>query len=239
MISAFYHIYLTDNSAVWSNIVFEQFKLIEDSKLINHIDFFYITAISKNTNMSDQFLKLVKTYNFKNLEVEFVQNTSLSDSYTFSNLNYDNNIITENYSLKKIWNYSKNFNSNILYFHSKAITSYDIWFKLNPEKHKQNVYWRQYLNWGVLEKWMDCVNALNYNDVAGVNYKTNPIQHYSGNFWWSKSSYIKTLPDPSATNWWYEIQQNTTDQWFKTCSLRFRDEHWISHKSTTKFFVVN
>jgi hypothetical protein len=50
-----------------------------------------------------------------------------------------------------------------------------------------------------------------YNDCVGVNIKgdSSNLQvdynkwgylcaplHYSGNFWWSKSSYIRTLPDP-------------------------------------------
>ena len=39
----------------------------------------------------------------------------------------------------------------------------------------------------------EILNKLNNYDVVGVNLSLANIIHFSGNFWWSKSCYIKTL----------------------------------------------
>ena len=41
--------------------------------------------------------------------------------------------------------------------------------------------------------WEKILKYLETYDTVGVNLHTNPVLHYSGNFWWSKSSHIKTL----------------------------------------------
>jgi hypothetical protein len=49
-----------------------------------------------------------------------------------------------------------------------------------------------------LEQYKKCLSILNdydYNTV-GVDLVYNPALHYSGNFWWAKSNYIKTLSRP-------------------------------------------
>ena len=39
----------------------------------------------------------------------------------------------------------------------------------------------------------DAINKLKTNDAVGVAFEKIPTNHFSGNFWWSKSEYIKTL----------------------------------------------
>jgi hypothetical protein len=46
------------------------------------------------------------------------------------------------------------------------------------------------LYWNI-EKWKLAINRLEYYDTYGCN---STGQHYSGNFWWAKSSHIKELP---------------------------------------------
>jgi hypothetical protein len=43
-------------------------------------------------------------------------------------------------------------------------------------------------------KWRDCLNALIEYDTCGVDLRSEPVLHYSGNFWWSKASNINSLP---------------------------------------------
>lgn len=38
-----------------------------------------------------------------------------------------------------------------------------------------------------------CIQAIKDYDAVGVNFRTNPLPHYSGNFFWTKSSHVKTL----------------------------------------------
>lgn len=55
--------------------------------------------------------------------------------------------------------------------------------------------WRKYMEYFNIEQWRICVNRLeNGWDTVGVDWKQNPVPHYSGNFWWARSDYIKKLP---------------------------------------------
>ena len=74
--------------------------------------------------------------------------------------------------------------------------------------------------------------------MAGVNYREDPIPHYSGSFWWANSSHIRRLPDPETLDWWKDIQANATDPWLKTCPIRYKDEHWATHLKDTKMFNI-
>ncbi len=72
---------------------------------------------------------------------------------------------------------------NILYLHTKGVTRH------NNLCVKDWVDYMLYFN---LYKHEDIFELLKDNDTVGVNL-INKIQiHYSGNFWWSKSSHIKT-----------------------------------------------
>lgn len=73
----------------------------------------------------------------------------------------------------------------ILYFHSKGITKPDS----IPARD-----WRRFLLHFNVDRWEDNVALLEHGfDTVGVNLLEEPFLHYSGNFWWSKSGYIKTL----------------------------------------------
>lgn len=97
---------------------------------------------------------------------------------------------------------NSNIDYDILYLHTKGVT------KPDDENIKD---WVNYLSYFNITKWQDRINELKTNDATGVNlsgsredynyhpstwgYSKAPI-HYSGNFWWSKASYIRNLIDP-------------------------------------------
>lgn len=77
-------------------------------------------------------------------------------------------------------------NALFMYIHTKGIT------------HKGNSYvadWTKYMEYFVIDRWQDCVEALKENDACGVNWQLWPKPHFSGNFWWTTSKYASTLPD--------------------------------------------
>ena len=46
------------------------------------------------------------------------------------------------------------------------------------------------------------IGLLNDNNTVGTRYTTVTIgPHYSGNFWWASSKYIKTLPSNIGRNY--------------------------------------
>lgn len=92
--------------------------------------------------------------------------------------------VYENTTINKVIEFSKQQHKNvhILYLHSKGV--------LGTSNHQN--YWRDYMMNYNVNMWKVCVNLLNNNyNTVGVNLLYNP--HYSGNFWWGRSDYIKKL----------------------------------------------
>jgi hypothetical protein len=58
--------------------------------------------------------------------------------------------------------------------------------------------WRHFLEWGTIDRWKDAIGYLQTNDAVGVNYRSSPWPHFSGNFWWARSTYIRELVPPSG-----------------------------------------
>ena len=73
---------------------------------------------------------------------------------------------------------------NVLYIHSKGVKHYGT----NIEKCVKD--WVDMMIYYNIINYKICLNFLNDYDAVGVNLKLiNCPCHYSGNFWWSKSSY--------------------------------------------------
>lgn len=107
-------------------------------------------------------------------------------------------------TLDLIWKHSQTEEFDILYLHTKGVTK---------PGHQNIVDWTNYLSYFSIEKWTDRKIDLEESDCSGVNLFGNPDDirehpstwgygkapiHYSGNFWWSKSSHIRKLPNPIA-----------------------------------------
>ena len=81
-----------------------------------------------------------------------------------------------------------------LYFHNKG-ASYSKGINNNEEFEWKRVLcarWRMLMNYFCLYKWNVAVNALAEGyDAYGILQRTNFKPHFSGNFWWTKSSVIR------------------------------------------------
>jgi len=99
-------------------------------------------------------------------------------------------------TLNYIKNRAENFETNkpILYMHTKGVT-YD-----HPVLNKNVKGWVRYLDLYTIAHWEECIDALNLYDTAGPMYSPTPMEHYSGNFWWANSDYIKTIPTLDKEN---------------------------------------
>ena len=137
----------------------------------------------------------------------------------------------------------------ILYLHARGIsfslrTYYEA--KNNNTKYiydnqyqKLTYLSRQFLNWGAIENWKTLHKALDTYDVASFNYQTYLIPHFAGNTWWTKSSYLRTLGDPSNLNWWNSFLDNVVnlvDARSIINSNRHRDEFWINSNPEAKLY---
>jgi hypothetical protein len=220
-------------------------KAMEDSGLLSALDKIKVTCVTQYDGREKLFSYLMSsdwhTPAPLDIEIEFVKNPWANDQEMLANIE-DDKTVTENYTYCKMYNDSWTLDKNdqVLYIHTKGITSTDnLLRKGNAEYFKKYYYWRQYLIWGVIENWKTCVDALKTHDVAGVNYYDLPTPHYSGSFWWVNAGHIWNLPDPSSKFWWKDLQGKTQDQWLKTCSDRFRDEMWLCSKKPMKAFNLH
>lgn len=73
---------------------------------------------------------------------------------------------------------------HICYIHLKGLTR---WGNPNVED------WKLWLNWCVIERWKDNVEALQTHDTSGPNWEQEPWPHHSSNFWWANSEYVAKL----------------------------------------------
>jgi hypothetical protein len=86
------------------------------------------------------------------------------------------------------------------YIHTKGISHY-------RTKRQNNANdWRVYMEYFLIKKWRTCVRDLEQYDVAGVNYMNFPVAHFSGNFWWTKSSYIQKNDEKFNYKEYYETE---------------------------------
>lgn len=75
-----------------------------------------------------------------------------------------------------------------LYLHTKGVTK---------PGHAGVKDWVEYMLYFALLP--VCVALLESHDTVGVNLQEAPVLHYSGNFWWARSSYLRSLaPCPYA-----------------------------------------
>ena len=65
-----------------------------------------------------------------------------------------------------------------------------------------------------LERWEECVATLKEYETCGVELQSED-SHYSGNFWWATSDYIKRLPD--GYQYWERNRDNRVAAEFYLC----------------------
>lgn len=119
----------------------------------------------------------------------------------------------------------------ILYFHLKGIT----------HKGHQGIHdWRKYMEYWHIDRWRDCIDRLDSGyDTCGTNYihgpflgvdlKTRDWQHYSGGFWWARSSYVKRLSRlPHPDNYVMGSVSAYTGYTIDKNTYRFDHEAWIA-----------
>ncbi len=80
--------------------------------------------------------------------------------------------------------HAKANDSFVLYIHTKGVTKD---FPCIDDWRACMLYW-------MVERWRECVAKLQAGrDVVGYTRCERPLPHFQGNFWWARSSYIRTL----------------------------------------------
>lgn len=238
---AFWHVYLTEDTGTWAGIVMEQLGVMERSGLLQTLDELYVTSIYRDWSEA-VMLEGVIQQAYPRSSFKGWKNPFQTDREMLANISAPE-ALTEALTLKEVWDKAHNLMNDtcMLYFHTKGITADERFLKTgNYAEYQKYYYWRQLMNWAVLEQWPVCVDALDdVWNMAGANFQELPCPHYSGGCYWTKSSYVKTLPDPTMVRWWFELQAKTTDPWLKSAPMRFRNEMWITQGEYNAFNLAS
>ena len=140
------------------------------------------------------------------LPIENIYNNSSNNEsinkYILANYS-ENTLLYENPTINKMKLFAQqNPDSYILYLHTKG-NSYDTEIQSIND-------WTDMMLYFLVENHKTCINKMyEQYDSIGCNYSESPSRHYPGNFWWGKSSYIKTLnllsediPSKMAPEFW-------------------------------------
>lgn len=93
-------------------------------------------------------------------------------------------------TLARLWQESRDSEESFLcyYLHTKGASL------VGSSRQAAANAWRLYMEYFNVERWRDCVAALEHHDTCGVELQSED-SHYSGNFWWATSDYVKKLPN--------------------------------------------
>lgn len=121
---------------------------------------------------------------------------------------------------------------NIFYFHLKGLS------RLGDNRVTD---WRRFMEYWMIDHWRDCVDKLESGyDLVGTNIIEQPWLHSSGNFWWSKSSYIKTLDAlVSPENYSWGTPSKLTGAVLDGGNFRYDHEAWIGSGNPTWYEIAS
>lgn len=162
----YFHICCINN---WKEIVMDIFSQIYASGLYDAVDEIRCVMLGPITNLE-----------IMERRIPFLKDPKVRVIHISKSLK-----MREVFTINCIWNDAQNEDFNVLYLHSKGVTH---------NGTNSNVKdWVQLLLHFNVHRYDECLEQLKTCDTVGINLRRTPEIHYSGNFWWSKSSYIKTL----------------------------------------------
>lgn len=203
----FWHVCALNN---WSDVIQDQLNTIVDSGLINVVNNIYINFVGNSIHDIDFLIK-------QNNKINIINYTNKYNDY-------------ERSCLHSLLDWSQTNESNILYIHAKGVSK---------PKNKNIWNWRKLLEEHIIYKYKDCIDKLKEYDVVGMNFldgghknqkilNENHCVHFSGNFWWSKTSYIKTLPKIRP-----DLIDLSKSQYYWLC------ERWVMvHYPNNKYYEI-
>ena len=164
----------------YASVLYNKYKKINNSELLKNIDNFYV-IVSNTQERHKDFLQQFSTLSNK-IKIINLPNPVFNDES-----------VTLNFIVQK--SNDSSTNRRILYLHTKGVTHSHQLVKKNVDA------WVEYLDLYNIHKWKECVDALDTHDVAGGLYESSNPKHFSGNFWWANTNYIKTLPEITEKNY--------------------------------------
>ena len=115
----------------------------------------------------------------------------------------------------------------VLYIHTKGVS----WKEQGYDRNALTA-WRKYMEYFCVDRWKECLARLGDYNVIGCEYvkerttSKGPFPgHFRGNFWWSLSGYLRTLPRVINVS-------------IPSTELRRKGEYWIGSGPTFNPFSL-
>ncbi len=181
----FWHIFIDKNKIVrGTNIIQRQFEKIKNSGLLDRCESIYIGYVSDINFPCDNII------NHPKVKI-IVNKQSGNEGVTTSSLKH----YCDNEQKESI----------IMYIHNRGISH---------NENSPSDDWTLMMEYFIIEKWKNSIKILENKYTCGCELcshidriKCNDfIFHYSGNFWWARSSYIKLLQYPNFANRYTESE---------------------------------
>lgn len=216
----------------WRNIVGNIWNQIKDSGLYEQVDEIRCSVIGdvqefkKFLNNDPKIIFIFESYDLK---------------YIVNNWNPNRNPIhNEQIILNRIYEDSQKEEFYCLYIHSKGVKRNKLLTVWNEESNKEYIRqtnaiqsWVDYMLYFSAYRYEKVFELLEDSDTIGVNlyhFKKAGDQHpagysYNGNFWWARSSYIKTLNKEIGSKycgpeWWITSGDgNFVSMYYSKCDL--------------------
>ena len=176
-IAVFYHIWSPQDSQLWRLMVDEQLRRIEASGLPWHADVFCCIS----GPMHDEISEFVAAYSW----LKVLSGAPDGAEYEGLTLAQLHEFCLKAPGLRAV-----------AYLHTKGIRHLGT---APPTMFKAVNGWRHMLEWAVIDCWRDSILQLGQADVSGVNYRLTPWPHFSGNFWWARPAYVRSLSRPTSS----------------------------------------
>ncbi|PEE75265.1 hypothetical protein COM81_18940 [Priestia megaterium] len=154
----------------WLEVLYRQLNRLYSTGLYQKLDVIFLNIATHNMEQLE-ISELLKKYNKIQLKI-----TEGLERYERSTLEWLHEYC-----------YKCTSNVRVLYFHTKGISRY----KTSLEPNVKD--WINLMETILIDTHTRCFEYLEKNDTCGVNYSATPSPHFSGNFWWANSDYIKQL----------------------------------------------
>lgn len=180
-----YHVFCKND---WKIVFQSQIQSLVNSGLLIKIEKLYLTIIYNN----EEDLNFINS-KINNLNIEIHYTTNKNDEYEFPALNLIKELSEKN-------------DCYLFYIHTKGVSIDESNMKFYHNSvdlnHLKNCVddWREYMEYFIIKNHELCINSLVNYDACGVNLVKEPTKHFSGNFWWAKSDYVKKLPNLNNLN---------------------------------------
>jgi len=183
-IFGFAHVYMVHN---WSEIFESQLEKIKASGLYDKLEKIFVGLNSQSEVPGFGPILHFNEEVFNDKKVEILYYINKPDLYETLTLSFLHKFCCES-------------NVRVFYIHTKGVS------RNSPQCQ---IDWRNLMEYFVIEKHKLCLQELVLNDIVGVNWHlgegymnasskkcedTEVTPHFSGNFWWANSDYIKRLP---------------------------------------------